>query len=187
MNTLRTCLTAAALACALPLVNAAQAQVPPLPPEYGHHPAYLHALTDLRDARWYLDHPRESALEERERHAIGEVDRAIDLVQRAAYYDGKNVYERPREDVNTDVRGRLRRVSELLRKARADVAQDEDNFQVRELQVHAVERIDEAIRLSESVMVDRERYYEMHDREHEHHHDREHDRDRERDRDYDRH
>jgi len=168
MNKIRLIVSAAALALALPLVAPAQAQVPPPPPPpgYGHHPAYLHALTDLRDARWYLDHPRKYALEERERHAIAEVDRAIDLVQRAAYYDGKDVYEHPREDAGIDARGRLRRVSELLRKARADVAQDEDNLQVRELQIHAVERIDEAIRLAESVMLDRERYNEMRDRDH---------------------
>lgn len=176
MNKIRLIVSAAALMVAIPLVAPAQAQMPPPPPPgYGHHPAYLHALTDLRDARWYLNHPRDSELEERERHAIAEVDRAIDLVQRTAYYDGKNIYEHPREDAAIDARGRLRRVSELLRKARADVAQDEDNLQVRELQIHAVERIDEAIRLAESVMVDRERYYEM----------REHDRDRSRE--YDRH
>lgn len=173
MNTFRLIVSTAALALALPLAAPAQAQAqvpPPPPPGYGHHPAYLHALTDLRDARWYLSHPRAAALEERERHAIAEIDRAIDLVQRAAYYDGKNVYEHPQEDAVIDARGRLRRVSELLRTARADVAQDEDNLQVRDAQIHAVERIDEAIRLAESVMIDRERYLEM----------REHDRDRDR-------
>jgi hypothetical protein len=179
MNTIRLTLSAAALALALPLLAPAQAQVPPPPPGYGHHPAYLHALTDLHDAHWFLEHPRDGVLEERERHAIVEIDRAIDLVQRAAYYDGKNVYEHPSEDARADVRGRLRRVSELLRKARDDVAQDEDNYQVRELQMHAVERIDEAIRLAESVMIDRERFMEQR----EHDRDRDHDRDRE----YDRH
>ena len=53
-----------------------------------------------------------------------------------------------------------------------DVAQAEDNYQVRELQSHAVERIDESIRLTESVMIDRERFGEMHER------DRDYDRDR---------
>ena len=162
--TLRLRLPALILGLALPLLAAtAGAQVPPP----GHHPAYLHALTDLRDARWFLAHPRDGGpLEERERHAVVEIDRAIDQVQRAAYYDGKDVYEHPREDAYPDARGRLRRVSGLLRKARDDVAQQEDNFQVRDLQLHAVERIDEAIRLTESVMVDRERAREMYrDRE----------------------
>lgn len=160
MNKIRLCISVAALLLALPpLTRAQEPPPPPPPPGYGHHPAYLHALTDLHDARWFIEHrPEGLPLEERERHALGEIDRAIDLVQRAAYYDGKNVYEHPREDAYPDARGRLRRASELLRKARADVAQNEDNYQVRELQVHAVERIDESIRLTESVMIDRERH-----------------------------
>ena len=50
MNKIRLIVSAAALALALPLVAPAQAQVPPPPPPpgYGHHPAYLHALTDQR-------------------------------------------------------------------------------------------------------------------------------------------
>lgn len=147
------------LLLALPL--AAQAQVP------GRHPAYLHALTDLHDARWYLTHTPDGYLEERERHAVAELDRAIEDVQRAAYYDGKDVYQHPRSDAYADARSRLRRVSELLRKAREDVAQPEDNLQVRELQERAVHHIDDAIRTAESVMVDRERAWEMreHDRD----------------------
>ena len=168
-------LAAAALALALPLLaSVAQAQAP------GRHPAYLHGLTDLRDARWFIEHRPDGALEDRERHALAEIDRAIDLVQRAAYYDGKNVYDHPREDAYPDARGRLRRASELLRKAREDVAQQEDNYQVRDLQVRGVERIDEAIRLTESVMVDRERAREMYEHEHEHDHDHDRERDYER-------
>jgi hypothetical protein len=164
---IRLLLTTLALSLGLPLAASAQAPYP------GHHPAYLHALTDLHDARWFLEHGPDGHVGERERHAIGEIDRAIEDVQRAAYYDGKNVYEHPREDAYPDAAGRLRRVSELLRKARADVAQDEDNVQVRDIQFRAVEHIDGAIRLAEAVMMDRER---MHD----------YDRDHDRDRDYDR-
>lgn len=142
-------LPALMLSIALPLL--AQAQVP------GRHPAYVHALTDLRDARWFLEHRPGGPMEERERHAIFEIDRAIEEVQRAAYYDGKNVYEHPPEDAYPEAGGRLRRVSELLRKARDDVAQPEDNLQMRDLQYRAVEHIDNAIRIEESIMVDRER------------------------------
>jgi hypothetical protein len=152
------------LALALLLPGLAGAQQAP-----GRHPAYLHALTDLRDAHWVLSHPRDGFLEERERHASEDIRRAIEEVQRAAVYDGKNVYDHPPEDAYPDAVSRLRRVSDLLRKARADVAQDEDNPSVRDVQFHAVEHIDSAIRLTESVMVDRER---MHD----------YDRDRDRDR-----
>jgi len=136
----------------LPLL--AYAQVP------GRHPAYLHALTDLHDARWFLEHRPEGPMEEREHHAVHEIDRAIEEVQRAAYYDGKNVYEHPPEDFYPDGAGHLRRTSELLRKARADVAQPEDNLQLRDLQYRAVEHIDNAIRITESIMVDRDRALE---------------------------
>jgi|GEM_PF-236840 len=169
----------AGLALSLPVI--AEAQVP----GPGHHPAYLHALTDLRDARWFLEHGPEPMVSDRERDAIAQVNRAIEIVQRAAFLDGKDVYEHPRADAYPDAPSRLRRVSELLRKAREDVAEPEDNPQGRELQFHAVEHIDGAIRLAESVMIDRERWRE-HDADREHDHDREHDRDRERDRDYDR-
>ena len=146
---------ALALTLALGLPILAHAQGVP-----DHHPAYLHALTDLNDARWYLAHAPDGYVDERERRAIEQVDRAIDQVRRAAYYDGKDVYDRPREDVYSDPRGRLRRISELLRKARADVAQPEDNLNVRDFQYHAVERIDNAIRLAESVMLEREHQYD---------------------------
>lgn len=145
---------ALALATGLALGQAAQAQAP------GNHPPYLHALTDMRDARWYLTHAPDGFMEERERHALADLDRAIDEVQRAAYYDGKDVYSHPREDAYPDARGRLRRVSTLLRKAREDVARPEDNLSVRELQLHAVEHLDNAIRYAESVMVDRERAWQ---------------------------
>ncbi len=172
--TLRVNLPAVLLSLALPLLAGAAGAQAPVP---GHHPAYLQALTDLRDARWFLAHPRDGApLEERERHAVVEIDRAIEQVQRAAYYDGKDVYEHPREDAYPDARGRLRRVSGLLRKSRDDVAEPEDNYQVRDLQRHAVERIDEAIRITESVMVERERARERYR-----------DREEDRDRGYDRH
>jgi len=147
-----------------------QAVPPPPGANYGRHPAYLHALTDLRDARWFIEHRPDAVIGERERRAMVEIDHAIEELQRAAYYDGKNPYEHPHEDAYLTPGSRLRRASELLRSARNDVAQPEDNPGVRAIQYRAVEHIDGAIRLAESVMVDRERGREF-----------------ERDRDYDRH
>ena len=41
----------------------------------GHHPAYLHALTDLRDARWNLEHRAgDAAVSANEDAAIVEVE-----------------------------------------------------------------------------------------------------------------
>ena len=44
----------------------------------GKHPAYLHALTDLRAARWMLEHrPGDAAVSANEDAAINEIDTAI--------------------------------------------------------------------------------------------------------------
>ena len=115
---------------AAPLVLAAAGCVvaPPPPPPAPHHPAYLHALTDLRDARWNLEHRAgDAAVSTQEDVAIVEIDRAINDARTAAMEDGKNIANHPPEDAHVDRRGRLHHAAELLRKARQDVAQGESN------------------------------------------------------------
>ena len=105
----------ASLAAAI-LPLAAQADVP------GAHPGYLHALSDLRAARWNLEHrPGDAAVSEQEDIAISEIDRAIGEVQKAAVRDGKDTFVRPREDANLDRPGRLHHAVELLRAAHDDL------------------------------------------------------------------
>ena len=41
------------------------------------HPAYLHALSDLRDARAHLQRPGGGELKDQEKKAIHEIDEAI--------------------------------------------------------------------------------------------------------------
>jgi hypothetical protein len=133
-------------------------------------PNYFQAVSELRDARWLAEHRDGGPLEERERNALGEIDRALEDVERAANIDARFAYQRPRDDAYPGP-ARLRRVSELLRAARADVSQSSDVNEGRDDQHRAIEHIDTAIRITEDVMLERERG-------------REHDRDRERD--YDR-
>ena len=119
----------------------------------GHHPGYLHALTDLRDARWALEHrPGDAAVSRREDVAITEIDAAIREAKVAAAEDGKNLAERPRSDAGADRPGRLHRAAELLQQARRDVAQEEDNPQARVLRNRVVIHIDAAIRATESAI-----------------------------------
>jgi hypothetical protein len=114
------------------------------------HPAYLHALTDLRDARWNLEHRTgDAAISEHEDMAITEIDRAISEIKRAAFDDNKNLADRPHEDARLDHPGRLHRAAELLHKARADVDHVEDNPQARELRNRASEHIGEAIKATD--------------------------------------
>ena len=123
---------------------------PPPPPPPAHHPAYLHALTDLRDARWNLEHrPGDAAVSGQEDIAIVEIDRAINEARTAAMEDGKNVYQHPPEDARLDWRGRLHHADELLHKARNDVAQAESNGAAVDLRNRVVGHIDAAIAATE--------------------------------------
>ena len=144
---------------ALPLVLAAAGCVvappPPPPAPAPHHPAWLHALTDLRDARWNLEHrPGDAAVSTQEDVAIVEIDRAINEAKTAAMEDGKNIAQHPPEDAKIDRRGRLHHANELLHKARKDVAEGESNPQAVELRNRAIGHIDLAIQATERAIRD---------------------------------
>ena len=152
------------LAQALPFVLAALATASALAPQAasaedlpGRHPYYLHALTDLRDARWNLEHrPGDAAVSTQEDVAIVETERAIQEAKIAAAEDGKNLADHPHEDARIDRRGRLHRALELLQKAHDDVRQEEDNPEARELRHRVVEHIDNAIHATERAIHDAE-------------------------------
>ena len=55
-------------------------------------PAYLHAVTELRDARWLLEHRAGGSLDERERRTLGDIDRALEDVERSAGVDVRFLY-----------------------------------------------------------------------------------------------
>ena len=129
-----------ALAASLASLGASAADLP------GRHPAYLHALTDLRDARWNLEHrPGDAAVSAQEDVAIVETDRAIQEAKVAAMEDGKNIENHPHEDAKIDRPGRLHHALELLQKAKNDVAREEDNPETRNLRNRIVEHTDLAI------------------------------------------
>src|SRR4029077_17791583 len=97
----------------LSLPFAAHADLP------GKHPAYLHALSDLRAARWMLEHrPGDAAVSGREDVAITEIDAAIGEIRKASIDDGKDIHDHPQVDVAPDRPGRLHKALELLRKTR---------------------------------------------------------------------
>jgi hypothetical protein len=112
----------------------------------GRHPAYLHALTDLRAARWNLEHrPGDAAVSAQEDVAIVETDRAIREAKVAAMEDAKNIEDHPHEDADLNRPGRLHHALELLQKAKDDVAREEDNPEARNLRNRIVEHADLAI------------------------------------------
>ena len=131
----------------LPLV--ASADLP------GKHPHYLHALTDLRTARWMLEHrPGDAAVSGKEDVAITEIDAAINEIKKAAIDDGKDIHDHPKADAPNDRPGRLHKALELLRKTHEDVAREEDDPLTRGLRDRAVGHIDGAIHATEVAIRD---------------------------------
>lgn len=117
------------------------AQAPP------RHPAYLHALSDLRAARWLIEHraPGDPSQSADEGEAVRQIDAAIGDIKKAAIDDGKNLNDRPAVDEHPDRRGRIHQALQILRKARADIAREEDNGFANGLRDRAVGHIDGAI------------------------------------------
>ena len=134
------------LSAALPL--SAQADLP------GRHPAYLHALSDLRAARWLLDRrPDDGWLAGQEAQAIGQIDAAIVDVQRAAIRDGKDPGFQPPPDMPRDHRGRFRRADEILRQVFRDLARPEDDPYTVGLRDRAIRHVDVAIHATDRAIV----------------------------------
>jgi len=130
------------------LVGAAKASPKP------EHPAYLHALADLRDARAQLQRPDGGELREQEKKAIHEIDDAINEIKKASIDDGKDLNDHPPIDTMLDWRGRLHRALELVNKAHNDVAREEDNSFAQGLQQRALDHIDKAHRhIEEAIQV----------------------------------
>jgi hypothetical protein len=111
------------------------------------HPAYLHALSDLRDARAHLERPGGYHGKSKwdEKKAIGEIDAAIREIKKAAIDDGKDIGEHPAIDAGLEWGGRLKHALELLRAARADIEKRETNDVAKGLKRRAFEHIDNAI------------------------------------------
>jgi hypothetical protein len=108
------------------------------------HPAYLHALTDLRHARAHLQRPDGGELREQEKKAIHEIDEAINEIKKASIDDGKDLNDHPPVDAHMPWGGRLHRALELLDKAHHDVSEEEDNAFAQRLQERALLHIDKA-------------------------------------------
>src|SRR3984885_9504750 len=119
------------------------------------HPAYLHALTDLRTARWMLEHrPGDAAVSAQEDVGITEIDKAIGEIKHAAIDDGKDLHDHPAVDVPADHPGRLHKALELLKKVHSDVSREEDDPMTKGLKDRAVHHIDEAIHATERALKD---------------------------------
>jgi len=122
--------------------------------EPGRHPAYLHALSDLRDARAHLDRLTPSdRQDDEEARAIAAIDRAIGEIKKAAIDDEKDIHDHVPVDAHLDRKGRYHKALELLDKAHNDVAREEDNAFAHGLRDRAIHHIDEAHRIVDRLII----------------------------------
>lgn len=136
----RTCTLTAALMLVATLALVFSANAKPAP---DRHPAYLHALANLRHARAYLAHPDSGEMKDPERNAIAEIDEAIAEIRSAAD-DGKNLEDHPGLDSHLRWIGRLNKAADLLNKAHDDVAKEEDDASAQGLQARVLGHIGKA-------------------------------------------
>jgi len=113
----------------------------------GSHPYYLHALNDLREARWQVDtHSGNWQKTTFEQDAIREMDAAINDIVQASVQDGKDVSNQSWIGRHSDHMGRLHDAIDCLKKARKNVNHEEDNIFARGLRQRSLDHIDRAIR-----------------------------------------
>lgn len=130
-------------ACAALIIPAAaQAQW------WQHHPKYLHAMANLRQAYWLIAHREESEPGQKgeERKALKEIGRAYQDLKSAAIADERDIADQPPADMNFgDHRGRLHHALDLLYEARNDIQGEEEDPAARGFRKGALKDVNKAI------------------------------------------
>ena len=110
----------------------------------GPHPAYIHALSDLRAARHYLnDGWAWQPVRAEDNKAIREIDAAINDIKAAAIDDGKGLNDPFPIDGHLTPQNRFVKANELLYAAHQDLARAEDVPQSRGLRDRAIMHVDQ--------------------------------------------
>ncbi len=117
------------------------------------HPAYLHALSDLRLMRAYLDRltPNER-VDDESAHAIEEIDAAIREIKEASIDDHKDLREHMPIDAQIRPTDRFRKAREAGGAAAHDLEHEEDNGFARGLKHRALEHVERADRIADHLM-----------------------------------
>jgi len=111
------------------------------PPAPAAHPAYLHALSDMRVARALLERPARPEVKWDENNAVREIDAAINEIKQASIDDGKPLGDHPPIDAKWGHRDRLKEAQRLLHKAAQDIEEKEDNAWAKGLRARAIGHI----------------------------------------------
>jgi hypothetical protein len=132
--------------------------LPALADTPGRHPAYLHALSDLRYARALLNRPEEIRVVRDQRAAIDMIDKAIYELKNASYDDRKNLEDHPPIDAAWLRPGRIHRSIEMLNRALHDVEREEDNPAARAWRNSAIHYMRDAAAFAEKAERDEHRF-----------------------------
>lgn len=112
------------------------------------NPAYLPALSDLRNARVNLGRLIPSdRLDNKEERAIREIDGAISEIKRATIDEGEDLIDHTPVDEHLDRLGRYQKALELLDRAHHDIAEQRGNQFAPKLRHRALEYINQACRI----------------------------------------
>jgi hypothetical protein len=129
-------LSGVALAALLAVAAPAQAQ----------EPHYLHALSDLRTARDYIQFDHGAPGGDVRHHAVDEINKAIEEIKHAAWDDGKNTQFAPPAQGVTSGWAPMNQAESWMQRAKGDVEKGIDPPQNIGLRERAIQHIDEAQR-----------------------------------------
>jgi hypothetical protein len=117
------------------------------------HPNYLHALSDLRSARWMIEHrPGDWQRTIDEVSAVTQIDAAINEIKKASIDDSKDLNDHPKANEIPEHIGRLHAAVDYLKKAHENVNKEEDNGFAQGLRASSLKHINEAIRLTKKAI-----------------------------------
>jgi hypothetical protein len=120
-------------------------------PAQAQPPHYLHALSNLREARELLQTDARPGFFGARDRAIEEIDRAIHEVSEAVRDEGRNPHHTP-PPAGGDPNRPMRSALALLDDARRDIASGADETGHRGLQERALRHVDEARHILEHAM-----------------------------------
>lgn len=132
------CLSGAAGAFAAVLIFAAAT------PAQAQEPHYLHALSELRTARDYIEFDHREPFHKERHHAVDEINKAIDEIKHAAWDDGKNTQFAPPAQGVSDPWAPMHEAQRHLNAAQNQVGQGIDTPQNQGLRDRAMFHIHEA-------------------------------------------
>ena len=111
----------------------------------GRHPAYIHALADLRSARALLmTQTGNYRVNADQQQAVSDIDSAMHMLREAAIDDGKPLGDHPPMDSRWTGGDRLHRALELLTQARQDIDHRESDSFARGLKHRSLHQLDDA-------------------------------------------